>query len=208
MRCVNDASPCERPMPLMNIFEPLFLLLVLVTIVTALTAAVLAVAGRGHRAGRLLKRLGAGLAVYMLVVIAATAVLPRREYRLGENQCFDDWCIAVVDAHRATPPTGSSYEVSLRLSNRGKRRPMGEKGTVAYLVDEQGRRYDARADAGTVPFDTILQPGTSAISRIRFDAPGTGTLGLVYTHEHGFPIGWFIISEGGWFSKPPIMRLE
>jgi hypothetical protein len=30
----------------------------------------------------------------------------------------------------------------------------------------------------------------------------------VYTHEGGFPIGWFIISEGGWFQKPPIVWLN
>jgi hypothetical protein len=86
---------------------------------------------------------------------------------------------------------------------------MGERGTVAYLVDTLGRRYEAHAGAGTVPFDTILQPGTSIISNVRFDVPSAvGTLGLVYTHAHGFPIGWLIISEGGWFAQPAIMRLE
>ena len=196
-------------MPLMNVFEPLFLLLVLVTIVTLLTAAVLAMAGRGARALRLLRRLGLGVIVYMAVVIAASAVIPRREYRRGENQCFDDWCIAVVGAQRVPASSGSALAVSLRLSNRGKRRPMGERGTVAYLVDAQGRRYDPVADGDTVPFDTILQPGTSAMSTLRFDVPSTvDQRGLVYTHAHGFPIGWFIISEGGWFSQPSIMLFE
>ena len=37
---------------------------------------------------------------------------------------------------------GTRYEVSLRLSNRAKRVPMGEKGTVVYLTDAEGRRYD------------------------------------------------------------------
>jgi len=86
---------------------------------------------------------------------------------------------------------------------------MGERGTVAYLVDNLGKRYEAHAAAGTVPFDTILQPGTSTISKMRFDVPSAvGTLSLVYTHAHGFPIGWLIISEGGWFAQPAIMRLE
>jgi hypothetical protein len=45
-------------MPLMNVFEPLFLLLLLITIGTLLTAGVLAVARSTARAGRLLKRRG------------------------------------------------------------------------------------------------------------------------------------------------------
>jgi hypothetical protein len=196
-------------MPLMNVFEPLFLLLLLVAIATVLTAAVMALSGRMAGAWRLLKRLGVGVAAYMVVVIAASAIGPRREYGLGEKQCFDDWCIAVVGARRVTATSGAGYDVSLQMSNRGKRRPMGERGTVAYLVDEQGRRYDARAGAGTVPFDTLLQPGESALSTVRFDVPPeSGNVGLVYTHAHGFPIGWFIISEGGWLSQPPIMRLQ
>src|SRR4051794_37365551 len=116
-------------MPLMNVFEPLFLLLVLFAIITLVTAVILAVAGKTKRAGSLLKRLGAGVAVYMSVVIAVSAIGPRREFPLGERRCFDDWCIAVVEAQRVPASTGGIYEISLRLSNRGKRRPMGETGT-------------------------------------------------------------------------------
>jgi hypothetical protein len=196
-------------MPLMNVFEPLFVLLVLLTVITLLTAAALAVAGRTARAGRLLKRLVAAIALYMGIVIGVSAIAPRREYPRGQRQCFDDWCIAVVEAQRTPASEGTSYEVSLRMSNRGKRRPMGEKGTVAYLVDAQGHRYDARPEAATLPFDTILPPGASALSRLRFDLPpATDGVGLVYTHEHGFPIGWFIITEGGWLSQPALMRLQ
>ena len=60
-----------------------------------------------------------------------------------------------------------------------------------------------------VAFDTILQPGVSISAMRRFDVPrDTPNLGLIYTHEGGFPIGWFIITEGGWFQKPPVVRLN
>jgi hypothetical protein len=43
----------------------------------------------------------------------------------------------------------------------------------------------------------------------RFDVPPESRrLGLVYTHEGGFPIGWLIIGEGGWFQQPPLVRLD
>jgi hypothetical protein len=196
-------------MPLLNLFEPLFLLLAFTTIVTLAAAAVFAASGRAARAGRILARLAVGAGLYMAVVIAVSVFQPRRVYRIGDAQCFDDWCIAVVAASRTGPPPATGYEVSLRLSNRARRVPMGEKGTVVYLTDAAGRRYDPLPDDAAVPLDVMLQPGESRVVTRRFGVPaGVRDLGLVYTHEGGFPIGWLIISEGGWFARPPIVRLE
>ena len=106
-------------------------------------------------------------------------------------------------------PRAGRYDVSLRLSNRARRVPMGEKGTVVYLVDGQGRRYDPLPDPADVPFDTILKPGESIDATRRFDLPpGATNLGLIYTHEGRFPIEWLIITEGGWFQKRPVVRLS
>jgi hypothetical protein len=196
-------------MPLMNIFEPLFLLLALVTVITLITAAACAVAGKWARAGRILRRLGMGAAVYFAVAVVVSIVGQRREYHVGDPQCFDDWCITVVDAQRAATPHDSPLEVSLRLTNRAQRVPMGEKGTVVYLTDAQGRRYDPQADSIEVPLETKLQPGQSVIATRRFAVPRDAQgVGLIYTHEGGFPIEWLIISEGGWFQKPPIVHLN
>ena len=193
----------------MNIFEPLFLFLVLVTIVSLITVAVLAVRGKVARAGRILRRLGIGALVYFGVVIVVSMVSPRREYRVGEMRCFDDWCVTVVDAQRAETVQGAKYEVSLRLSNRGKRVPMGEKGTVVYLTDARGHRYDPLADPAAVLFETRLRPGEWVMTKRNFDVPrGAQQVGLVYTHQGGFPIGWLIISEGGWFQEPSVVRLD
>jgi hypothetical protein len=195
-------------MPMMTIFEPLFLLLVLVTASTLVTVVVFAVRGRTARAVRILRRLAIGAAVYFAVVIATSLLVPRRDYRVGDMQCFDDWCITVVDARRTAEPR-SGYDVTLRLSNRARRVPMGESGTVAYLIDSLGHRYDPRPDPAAVRFDTVLQPGESRIATRRFDVPGdTRNIGFIYAHEGGFPIGWLIIGEGGWFRKPPIVWLN
>jgi hypothetical protein len=195
--------------PLMSVFEPLFLLLVLVTGFTLVTALAFLVRGKFARAVRIGRRLAVGATIYFAIVIAVSLVTPRREFRVGDTQCFDDWCIAVVEAHRAESPPAASYDVTLRLSNRARRMPMGEKGTVVYLTDAQGRRYNPQPDEAMVPFDTQLQPGTSVIARRRFDvARDARDVGLVYTHEGGFPIGWLIVGEGGWFSQPPIVRLQ
>jgi hypothetical protein len=195
-------------MPLMNIFEPLFLLLALVTVLTLITAAVLALGGKVARAGRIVRRLGIGAAVYFAIVMGVSILNPRRVYHVGDTQCFDDWCIEVVGGQWTDAPAVGRYEVTLRLSNRAQRVPMGEKGTVVYLVDAQGRRYDPLPEGADVPLDVMLQPGESINAKRRFDVPrDTPNLGLIYTHQGGFPIEWFIITEGGWFQKPPIVRL-
>lgn len=194
--------------PLMNIFEPLFLVLALVTVITLITTAVFAVRGKFARAGRILRRLGIGAGVYFVIVIAVSIFNPQRVDRVGDTQCFDDWCIEVVGAQWTGMPTVGRYEVTLRLSNRARRVPMGEKRTVVYLLDAQGRRYDPLPDEAGVPFDTMLQPGESINVTRQFDVPrDTPNLSLIYTHQGGFPIGWFIITEGGWFQKPPVVRL-
>ncbi|MDQ2899290.1 MAG: hypothetical protein M3Y07_05745 [Acidobacteriota bacterium] len=99
--------------------------------------------------------------------------------------------------------------VALRLSSRAKCVPQGEKGTVVYLVDLNERRYDAAPDSVTVPFDTLLQPVESVAATRRFEVPGEPRdLGLVYTHEGGFPIGFFIVGENHCFYGPPVVRLD
>jgi hypothetical protein len=196
-------------MPLMNVFEPLFVGLLLVAIVTLAAAIGLAIRGRFARVARLLRRLGLGAAVYFVIVIVVSMFNPQRVYRVGDTQCFDDWCIAVAGAGWTDASPGGRLEVLLRLSNRARRVPMGETGTTVYVIDANGRRFDPVSDPGDVGFDTVLQPGESKDAARRFDVPrDTPNLSLIYTHHRGFPIGWFIITEGGWFQKPPVVRLN
>ncbi len=193
-------------MPLMSIFEPLFLLCVLAAVVTLAVAAAAAVRGNRARALRRLRTLGIAAAAYMAIVLAVSVATPRSTYRVGDTQCFDDWCIAVTRAVRTFPDT---LTVTLRVSSRAKRAPQGEKGTVVYLVDAAGHRFDPLPDPAAIPFDTLLQPGESLDTPRRFLVPADARgLGLVYTHEGGFPIGDFIIGENDWVHGPPIVRLD
>jgi hypothetical protein len=196
-------------MLLLNIFEPLFLLLAVTAVGTLITAAGFAIGGKSTRAARIVRRLGIGAGLYFAVVVLVSIFNPQRVYQIGDTQCFDDWCIQVVGAQWTGMPKAGGYEVRLRLSNRAQRVPMGEKGTVVYLIDGQGRRYDPLPDPNVVAFDTILRPGESVDATRRFDlSPGTPNVGLIYTHEGGFPIEWLIITEGGWFQKRPVVRLS
>ena len=191
---------------MMTIFEPLFLLLVVTAAIVVVSAAVAAVRGRRPSALRTLMRLGIAAAIYMLVVLTVSLATPRRNYRVGDTQCFDDWCIAVTHALRATRTT---MVVGLRLSSRAKRVAQRELGTVVYLTDPAGHRYDPVIDARATPLDALLQPGQAVETRRIFMVPSDARgLSLVYTHEGGFPIGFFIIGENEWAHGPPLVHLD
>src|SRR5690349_12533105 len=100
----------------MNLFEPLFLFLALAAVVTLAVAVVAALTGRTRRAVRLLAGLAACAGVYFAVAIAVSVLQPRRVYRVGDTQCFDDWCIALTSADRRSDPGGVTYALDLRIS--------------------------------------------------------------------------------------------
>lgn len=140
----------------MTIFEPLFVLLALAAGVALVVAAVRRIRGKRPEARRIVGRLAVGVATYVAVVAVTSFFVPRREYGVGDPQCFDDWCITVVGAHWtdvADEPGDERYEVALRLSSRARRMPMGERGTVVYLTDEQGHRYDPLPERTDIAFD-------------------------------------------------------
>ena len=193
----------------MSVFDLLFLLLTLAAILGLATAAFQAIRGRPRAGVRIVRRVVIATGVYLAIVATVARFGPRRDYRIGDERCFDDWCIAVVEAQPHATPSGTRYDVALRLSNRAKRSPMGEKGTVVYLMDSLGRRFDPIPDPKAIPFDTLLQPGASLVVERRFNVPSDAQdVGLVYTHEGGFPIGWLVVGEGGWFQRPSIVRLQ
>lgn len=195
----------------MNVFEALFLALVLVAIGTVLTAVVFVAFGAWRRALRIVRRLAIAAVTYFAIVILASRFGRPHEYRLHEPRCFDDWCITVNGAmrHPSPPFQGSNIMVSLRLTNRARGTPMGEKGTVVYLVDEDGHRYDPLHDPTAFPFEEKLQPGQSVTTFRYFNVPDDGRkVGVVYAREGGFPIERLIIGEGGWFQRPAIVWLN
>ncbi len=194
-------------MPLMNLFEPLFLLVVLATLVTIIAMGIFVARGQRAPAGRLAARLGAGLGLYVVALIGASLVVAPRVVEPGTPKCFDDWCIAVVSARWVEAP-GVQLEVVLRLSSRARQRPMGERGTFVYVVDAGNRRYEAIQPTGEPSFDRALQPGQSLDTVRRFDVQrDAGPLAMVYA-RNGFPIGWLIIGEEGWFQAPSTFRLD
>ncbi len=166
-------------------------------------AAWLAVRGERRRARRTLGRLLAAAAIYMTFVVALSLAVPRRVARIGERECFDDWCVAVEGFRREARDGRAAYRVELRLASRALRVTQRERNLAVYLTDERGRRWDAVDAKTAAPFDVALGPGDSVVVSRTFVAPAdAGPVGLAVTHEGGFPVGWLIAGYDTGFRKP------
>ena len=192
----------------MTVFDLLFIAIVLGSAATLIAALVCALSKKLRAAGRIMIGWGIAVAAYLLVVLAVSALAPRRVLNLGDQQCSDDWCIAVESAQREVMPDHAVYRVTLRLSSRALRVAQRETGLSVYLLDGGGRRYDALPRVNDVPLDVQLAPGESANAvRVFHVDPTAQDLVCVVAHEGGFPIGWFIIG-GQPFSRRTVVRLE
>lgn len=209
------------------IFDLLFLFVVLAT--AALLAAVIGAwaAGRPRLAGRLLALGAAGLILYLGAIAVVSLASPQRVLAVGENRCFDDWCVAVEDVmatdvlgqgESSVQADGVFYVVTLRISNHARGRVQRAASAAVHLLDGQGRTYAAspRGQAAfmvqqgaTAPLTATLGVGQSLEVVQVFDLPPDAhDLGLTVEHPVGFSPGWLIIGDdASWLHKPTIVRL-
>jgi hypothetical protein len=190
-------------------FELIFLLTCVALVIGILACLVSLVRGRKDRARRWLRLLVAVAGAYLMIVVLSSLVIPRQEFSLGEPRCLDDWCITVTSARWIDAAPSQRYVAGISLTNQARRTPMGEKGTVGFLIDASKRRYDPIPMPTDIPYDTKVQPGQTLKTSRTFEVPREAQgLGFVYTHQGGFPIDWFIVGGGGWFQGPPVVRLQ
>ena len=195
----------------MTIFDLLFAALVLTGLGVLIVAAVAALRGRRARALVLVRRVGIVAALYFGVLAVVSAATPQRYVRVGDDQCSDDWCIAVQSVRRDSLATEAQYDVTLRLSSRARRVSQREQAVSVYLRDVTGRRYAPFADAGAIPFDTLLTPGQAVLVGRRFAVPRQASIvGLVVAREGWgrFPGCCIIGDEGSLFHRRTIVRVE
>ena len=194
----------------MTIYDLFFLALLLGAIAALIVAGVAAI--RGNRAGSLvvLRRLGLSALAYMGVVAIVSLVSPRRFVAIGDEQCSDDWCLAVTGVQRSRASAGVSYEVTFRVRSRARRVTQREHGVVAYLRDGRGQRYDPDPRTAGLPFDVRLEP-LQQVSTVRdFVVPTAASeIGLVVAREGGipFPRCCIIGDAGSLLHKSTVVRL-
>jgi hypothetical protein len=195
-------------MPMMTIFEPLFILLFLAAAVTLLMAGVAALRGQRPRALRILRRLAIGAGAYFAIVLLVAFFSEPPVRHVGELICFDDWCITVAEAKPTRTGSTQSWHVTLRVSSRAKRIEQRENNAAVFLTDSRGGIYRPDPASATVPLDSRVGPGESVDASRTFTLPPDATdVRLVFTHEGGFPIGALIIGENQLFHHATVVEL-
>lgn len=168
----------------MNLFDLLLLVSVLGSVVSLVMAATLAIRGHRARAGRLLRRLGLYLLLYLGLSVVVSYLRPQRVLSVGEPWCFDDWCLTV---DRVTEGPAGSYTTDLRLTSRARGISQRANGAWIYLIDQQGQRYAPAPAPDDVPLDVVLGPGEVRQTARTFLLPaGVRPIGLVTGHGGGY----------------------
>jgi hypothetical protein len=193
----------------MTLFDLVFIAVFFATVAALVLAAVAALRGRRARAIAILRRMGIFAGLYLGIVILVSLVSPRRVLQVGEDQCWDDWCLTVTDVRRKPSDNGIRYDVTIRISSRARRVAQRGRGTHVYLMDDRGRCYDPISEPAAVPFDILLQPQEAVRTTRVFELPSdTADPVLVASHGGGFP-AWFIIGDSGsLFHKRTVVQLE
>ncbi len=193
----------------MTIFDLLFLAVFFASVVMLALTGFAALRGRRAQAVALLRRLGICAGIYLAIVILVSLVSPRRILNVGDDRCWDDWCMTVADVRKTPADNGSRYVVTIRISSRARRVSQRGLGTHVYLMDDQGHRYDPIPDPEAIPFDILLQPQEVVTTTRVFELPTDAQDPvLVATHGEGFP-GWFIIGDSAsLFHKRTVVRLS
>jgi hypothetical protein len=130
---------------------------------------------------------------------------------MGDDQCADDWCIAVAGVQRTgMGDAGSAYDVTFRVSSRARRATQRERNVLVYLRDADNRRFDPHPSSEAPPFDVQLGPLQAVTTVRRFVVPPSAKdIGLIVTRS-GFPFPdcCIIGADASLFHKKTIVRLE
>jgi len=208
---LKSRGPASTAAGDVTIFDLLFVLLFLAGALSLIGACISLLRGRRTRAFRLARGLAVGVLVYLGIVAVVGIGSPQVVRRLREDQCSDDWCIAVDSIRGDTSAASTTYDVDLRLSSRARRTAQRERFVVVYVLSESGQRFDATPDAAAIPFDTLLQAGETIHVRRRFAVPPrAGRAGVVVAREGGyrFPGCCIIGDESSVFHKHAITPIQ
>lgn len=210
------------------IFDLLFIAVAMATVIMFAMAAIAGIRGRRQRAVSLLRRCGVTFAIYLGAVVVVSLLSRQRVLAIGEDWCFDDWCVA-VDGVTLAPELGSTdhpvrahgvfYVVRLRLSNHARGRPQRASSAAVHLLDGLGHRHDV-SSKGQNAFEALNGPTSSLTSTVAvgqslttvrvFDLPGDARdVGLTIEHPVGFSPGLFVIGDqASLFHRPTVVRLQ
>ncbi len=192
----------------MHLTDLLFLVAMLATLVAAMrTLWSLSTGARGV-ARRTTVRWAVGALAYFAVLVVVSMVQPTRVVPLGDDECFDDWCIAVTSVE----PADARMVVTLRVSNRGRGRTQAEPDAYVYLRDNEGRVLPPLGPStahATASLGDQIPAGQSQTVRVEFDMPPDGhAWSLVKARRTRFPGSVIIGDPSSLLHRPTVHALR
>ena len=206
----------------MSLGDLFFLASVLTVSTWCVLITISALGRRWETTRRSARMLGWFVAAYATTLILVALLLPRRFYAAGERRCFDDWCVAAMEAKIADGSTavpcsgggsGRDWIATIEVSSYAKRIRQRAPDARAELEDAQGRRY--QPCAGPLPLGTgqprrlsdELGPGESYDVYLPFRLPAAEAPAGLVMHHGDFP-GILIIGEDhSLLHSPALQRL-
>jgi hypothetical protein len=200
----------------------LFIVSFLVTAGALLRVGYLLLRRRTQAARKTSIRLTVFVAIYGIALVVTSLVSPQQVVKLGEERCFDEWCITVAGASRVPAvgdvrAAGVFEVVTVRVTSHSRGRPQREKDVYTYLTDGAGRRFDVspagqsaleRAGLAGMSVTSFVDPGSSFESRLAFDVPEDAKhIGFVKTSHAWFPALFIIGDSSSLFHRPTIVPL-
>jgi hypothetical protein len=203
----------------MTLYELIFIILFLGSVVSLLVSAFL---WRRSASRTILVRLASTWFVYLGILAVTNVFRSQRVFMVGEDECFDEMCFAVVD-QRALPAQSvdasdgyarKKYVIAVRMTSHSRGRAQAEGGLRGRLYEggsyvniSEGAQKALDAQHGEkVRLTRKLSPGESAISLLVFEPPQSMTNPALVL-DHGFTPGYFVIGESPFFHKPHIHQL-
>ncbi len=184
--------------------------------------------GRGQRALAVLVGSAICIVIYLGVVVLVALMSPQRVFAVGEDHCFDDWCVAVKE-FTVVPELGEGgrcrqgeWAVLRRHPStlQSCARTVAARSSVAVrLIDGHGRTYEV-SPQGQAAFEARHGPAPPLTSTLElgqfldtvrvFDLPTDAhDVGLTVEHPVGPAPGLFIIGDdASLLHEPAIVRLD
>lgn len=191
----------------------LVLLGTLVFVLVSLGRLVMAVIRGRHDLARAIARaIGRVVLGYTVVLVAVGLLTPRRTLAAGARRCYDDWCVATIDAVLARTavascPGANVWIVRLEVSSDAKRVRQRAADATALLEDSATRHYPSCDSPGPATLRDELGPGESFEVALAFALPA-GRVPAGVMIRHGYVPGCLIIGDDQSLAhRPTLYRL-
>ena len=188
----------------------------LATLIALIAAAYQSIRGQIAKAGRIVLGTAGFWVIYLAVVAGVSLATPRRVIAIGEQRCFDDWCITVERVSGSNPSGSNPIMVTLRVASVAKRITQAAPDTTVQLEDSDGRLYSSKSESGQPTFATKIGPGESFETMREFEVPdnvknnvknNVKIVGVVVRHGSSGPGAIVIGDDAAIFHKPAIVKI-